>query len=132
MFLRRITDHLVVDHYRKSLYMASFNILTQWFGLPRAVLEQANFMSGWDQNDKEICLEINQTTAEFCEKFVADHPDMNNMQLSQMLLLQAGRFLMKPKKISNVISGTIPLKSKKVTEIKLSEDDLIVLPQEAQ
>ena len=81
------------------------------------ILKSSNFINKFCNDKNGVSLEINKTTAEFCEKFVEDNPEMNNMQLSQMLLLQAGRFLMKPKKHF---------------QTQLSKDNLISLPQEAQ
>lgn len=64
------------------------------------VLLESGFLSNHPDNKKSgtIDLEINSTTAQFLVDFIESHPNLNSMELSQMLLLQAGRFLMKPVK----------------------------------
>ena len=61
-------------------------------------LRLSKFVEKSENSSKKVSLEINQNTAEFCKNFVENHPDMNHLELSQMLLIQPGRFLMKPKK----------------------------------
>jgi hypothetical protein len=61
-------------------------------------LKLAKFVEENGNSGTEVSLEINQNTAEFCKIFVADHPNLNHLELSQMLLIQPGRFLMKRKK----------------------------------
>ncbi|MBI3637867.1 MAG: hypothetical protein HY216_16865, partial [Candidatus Rokubacteria bacterium] len=81
------------------------------------VLVEAQFLTEQDAqlNPGKISLSVNPTTAEFCATYVNDHPRMNNMELSQVLLLQAGRFLMKPRKRA---------------ESRLTADHLITMPAE--
>jgi radical SAM superfamily enzyme YgiQ (UPF0313 family) len=79
-------------------------------------LRSARFIGDDQIQEGRLHLEIDKNTAQFCREFVRNHSEMNHMQLSQMLLLQAGRFLMKQKK--NYLN------------IPLSESDLISLPQE--
>jgi predicted transport protein len=61
-------------------------------------LKLANFVEENENSCKEVSIEINQNTAEFCKNFVKDHTDMNHMEFSQMLQLQPGRYQMKTKK----------------------------------
>ena len=69
----------------------------------KALLE-SGFLSGHSDHKKSgsIDFEINSTTAQFLVDFIGSRPNLNNMELSQMLLLQAGRFLMKPVKYEYV------------------------------
>ena len=51
--------------------------------------------------DGQLVLTVNPTTAQLCERFVDDHrDDMTILRLSQTMLLHAGRFMMKPRRLS--------------------------------
>ena len=69
----------------------------------KALLE-SGFISEHSDNDKapSIDLVIDDTIAQFLLDFIESRPNLNHMELSQMLLLQAGRLLMKPRRYAHV------------------------------
>ena len=51
--------------------------------------------------DGQLVLSVNPTTAQLCERFVEEHrDDMTILRLSQTMLIHAGRFMMKPRRLS--------------------------------
>ena len=49
-----------------------------------------------DNSPTSIQLKIDPVVAKHCEDFIDNHPDMTLLDLTQILMLQSGKFLMKP------------------------------------
>ena len=63
-------------------------------------LLESGYLSDYSGNEKTstINFAIDDTIAQFLIDLIDSSPNLNYMELSQILLLQAGRFLMKPVK----------------------------------
>lgn len=49
-----------------------------------------------DNSPSQIQLQIDPVVAKLCEDFIDNHPNMTLLDLTQILMLQSGKFLMKP------------------------------------
>ena len=49
-----------------------------------------------DRNFNSIEMKIAPVVAKYCEEFIDTHPKMTLLDLTQVLMLQSGKFLMKP------------------------------------
>mgnify|MGYP004049316047 CR=1 FL=1 len=74
--------------------------------LPKTMeaLTESGFISSEQSNEKSNSIEmtIDPVVAKYCEEFIDNHPNMTLLDLTQVLMLQSGKFLMKPVKKSNV------------------------------
>ena len=48
------------------------------------------------ENSNSIEMKIDPVVAKYCEEFIDTHPKMTLLDLTQVLMLQSGKFLMKP------------------------------------
>ena len=66
-----------------------------------SALSESGFLpsSAGSDDPCTINLAIDDTIADFLIEFIESRPNLDFMELSQMILLQAGRFMMKPAKI---------------------------------
>ena len=65
------------------------------------------------QNPKSLNLEMDPVVADYCENLVEDNPQMKIILLSQTFMLQTGKFVMSPIKVSE----------KKISVMNLKRDD---------
>ena len=65
-----------------------------------------------DEKSSALKLSIDPVVANICEKFIDSHPSMTLLDLTQILMLQTGKFLMKPVLSNSKDDLTSHLKSK--------------------
>jgi len=74
--------------------------------LPKTInaLIESGFVSPTNKNKKSYSLQmaIDPVVAKYCEEFIDNHPNMTLLDLTQVLMLQTGKFLMKPVKKSRI------------------------------
>jgi len=88
-------------------------------------LVQAGYVSPkqMDNSPTSIQLKIDPVVAKHCENFIDNHPEMTLLDLTQILMLQSGKFLMKPFHIDFENEGKLKNEEKTSSLIKGSNWD---------